>query len=188
MKNMHSKMNNSMKTRHLILCALVTLMSCGPRNTPDRPLNPDPEPDNSPKAAKIQYAFATNDEMVDLFYIKISYLDGSGSMQSVTLSEPAWAVSAQSASLPAVFAMHVDITMRGMADVTKYDVVPVNYGWSYVATATNSEGLSVGEVYRNAKDVELDVAPNKVSTWVETYQSHPIDIHVEFDKDGKIVK
>ena len=181
-----------MKTKAFFRGAMIVLsafvmtcwMSCRPVNQPSDPSKPT-EPDHSPKTARMQYAFATNDEMVDLFYIRIDYLDENGKTQTVTLNESTWSLSVQSKALPAKFGMKVNITMRGMADLTKYDVVPINYGWSYVTTALDSDGLSVGDVHRNAGDVEMDVSPIKVSTWLEEYAKHPIEFSVEYDADGK---
>jgi len=141
---------------------------------------------HSPKSAKIQYAFSANEEMVDLFYIKIDYLDEEGQTKTVTLNEPTWALTVQSKELPAKFGMKINITLRGMADPGKYEVLPVNFGWSYTTTALDEEGNAIGDYHRNSANVETDLPRGKVSLWVEEYAKDPIGFTVEYDAKGEL--
>ena len=186
-----------MKTKDLFrgammsLCAVVmaTMMSCNltNRNNPDNPsTNPKDTTatSDSYQGAYAQYAYAATDDMIDLFYVKIEYLDGDGKMQTVTLTEPSWAKRVDAKSLPAKFGMRVNITMKGMADQTKYKSIALNYTASYISMLKDANGKTVGTVHKNVFDADKTIAPNELSEWVVNYQKKPVQFWFEYDAKG----
>ena len=130
------------------------------------------------------YSFPTNEDMLDLFYIKVEYLDGDGKMQTVTLNDDAWVVQVESKKLPAKLGMRVNITMKGTADLTKYQSVNINYTVSAISRLFDAQGKKTGDDHKHIVDVELELAPNKVSQWVEEYKKNPVEFWYEYDANG----
>ena len=186
-----------MKTKDLFrgvmmsLCAVVlaTMTSCNfvNKNEPSDPSTKPSDPSGTEDASMtVQnfYSFPTTQEMLDLFYIKVEYLDGNGKMQTVTLDDDAWGINFKSNKLPAKYGMRVNITMKGTADLTKYQKVNISYTFSTISRLLDAQGKKAGEDHKHIVDAEMEMAPNKVSEWVENYKKHPAEFWYEYDAKG----
>ena len=114
----------------------------------------------------------------------MEYLDGNGKMQTVTLDDDAWGINFKSNKLPAKYGMRVNITMKGTADLTKYQKVNISYTFSTISRLLDAQGKKSGEDHKHIVDAEMEMAPNKVSEWVENYKKHPAEFWYEYDAKG----
>ena len=186
-----------MKTRHFFRAAMVVVcgmamtffMGCkGWYNTPsDDTKTTDPAEDTKPVSALTHFSFATNDQMVDLFYITFEYYDAYGTVQSFTMKrseEATWGQDVNTTKFPAKVGVRVSMKMRGDADRSKYKSIHIDYTMSYTSIGKNAAGRSVGDYYKNAISQETDVALNKVNEWLDSYAKNPIVFVLEYDEKG----
>ena len=174
----------------MTLCAVVLAMmtSCNLMNG-NNPSDPSSKPSGSgteeaAKGAYAEYAYATTDQMIEIFYVKIEYMDGDGKMQTENVTKSSWGKRVEAKSLPVKFGMRVNLTMKGTVDQTKYKEILISYTASYISTLRDANGKSLGAVHKNANDVELTIGPNQLSEWTINYQKKPAQFWFEYDEKG----